>query len=66
MSLLMLEMTVFVLVVLTNFGPSLPVAAISVLAIKGEIIHSRKHIKLRKGNTSKRSLVSERPKQSGA
>jgi hypothetical protein len=62
----MLEMTVFVLVALTNIGPLLLVAMISVLSIQGEIIHSRKHIKLGKGNTTKRSLVSERPQQSGA
>jgi len=62
----MLEMAVFVLVALTNVGPSLSVAVISVLSIQGEIIHSRKYIKLGKGNTSNRSLVSERPQQSGA
>ena len=52
MSLLMFEMTVFVFVALTNIGPLLSVAVISVLSIQGEIIHSRKHIKLGKGNTS--------------
>jgi len=48
----MFEMTVFVFVALTNIGPLLSVAVISVLSIQGEIIHSRKHIKLGKGNTS--------------
>jgi hypothetical protein len=55
----MLEMTVFVLVALTKVGPLLSVAVIFVLSIQGEIIHLRKHIKLGKGNTSKRSVVSE-------
>jgi len=65
MSLLMLEMSVFVLVARTNIGPLLSVVVISALSIQGEIIHSRKHIKLAKGNTSNRSLVSEKPQQSG-
>ena len=62
MSLLMLEMTVFVLLALTNTGPLLTVAVIFVLSIQGEIVHSKKYIKLGKGNTSKRSLVSEHNK----
>jgi hypothetical protein len=62
----MLEMTVFVLVALTNIGPLLSAAVVSVLSMKGEIVHSRTYIKLGKGNTSKRSLVSERPQESGA